>query len=197
MAVAILRKDLDAAGLRRSASRSKDAGAARRMLALALVLEGRSRTEAAQACGMDRQTLRDWVHRYNEEGLTGLSDRRAQGPTPRLTQAQQAEVAEWVRQGPDLAEHGVVCWRRIDLARAIEQRFGVVLAERTVGTLLRRLGFRRLSVRPVHPQKDPAAEEAHKKTSPIWSVASSPRSNATGLSRYGGRTRLGSANRGP
>ena len=180
MAVSILRRELDAAGLRRAASRSRDAGAARRMLALALVLEGRSRTEAAQACGMDRQTLRDWVHRYNDEGLAGLSDRRAPGPTPRLTQAQRAEVAEWVRQGPDLAEHGVVRWRRIDLARVIEQRFGVVLAERTVGTLLRRLGFRRLSVRPVHPEKDSAAEEAHKKTSPIWSPTSSPRAGAAG-----------------
>lgn len=197
MAVAIMRKDLDAAGLRRSASRSKDAGAARRMLALALVLEGRSRTEAAQACGMDRQTLRDWVHRYNEEGLTGLSDRRAPGPTPRLTFAQQAEVAEWVRQGPDLTEHGVVRWRRIDLARAIERRFGVVLAERTVGTLLRRLGFRRLSVRPVHPGKDPAAEETHKKTSPTWPWASSPRAGAAGRSRSGGRTRPALASREP
>lgn len=194
MAVAIVRRDLDAAGLRRAASRSKDAGAARRMLALALVVEGRSRTEAAQACGMDRQTLRDWVHRYNEEGL---SDRHAPGPTPRLTDAQQAEVAQWVRQGPDLAEHGVVRWRRIDLARQIERRLGVVLAERSVGTLLRRLGFRRLSVRPVHPRKDPEAEQAHKKTSPIWSVASFPRTGAAGRSRSGGRTRPASASREP
>lgn len=197
MSVAILRQDLDASGLRLAAARSRDAGAARRMLALALVLEGRSRTEAAQACGMDRQTLRDWVHRYNAEGLSGLSDRRAPGPTPRLTPAQRAEVAELVRQGPDLAEHGVVRWRRADLARVIEQRFGVVLAERTVGTLLRQLGFRRLSVRPVHPQKDPAAEEAHKKTSPIWSPASSPKAGAAGRSRSGGRTRPASASRGP
>ena len=195
MAVAILRQDLDAAGLRRAASRSRDAGAARRMLALALGLEGRSRTEAAQACGMDRQTLRDWVHRYNGEGLAGLSDRRGPGPTPRLTPGQRMEVAELVRQGPDLAEHGVVRWRRIDLARVIEQRFGVVLAERTVGTLLRQLGFRRLSVRPVHPRKDPAAEEAHKKTSPIWSGTSSPKTGAAGHSRSGGRTRPASASR--
>jgi transposase len=165
------------------------------MLALALILEGRSRTEAARACGMDRQTLRDWVHRYNDEGLSGLSDRRSPGPTPRLTPLQQAQVADWVRQGPDLAEHGVVRWRRIDLARVIERRFGVVLAERSVGTLLRRLGFRRLSVRPVHPQKDPCAEETHKKTSPIWSPPSSPKPSAASPSRSGGRTRLGSASR--
>lgn len=127
MAVAIIRRDLDAAGLRRAASRSQDAGAARRMLALALVLEGWSRTEAARACGMDHQTLRDWVHRYNEEGLSGLSglsDWRVPGPPPQLTPGQQAEVVQWVRQRPDLAEHGVVRWRRIDLARVIERRFG-------------------------------------------------------------------------
>src|ERR1019366_324536 len=105
MAVLILRMDLDSAGLRQAAARGPDADAARRMLALALVLDGRSRTEAAQSCGMDRQTLRDWVHRYNAEGLMGLSDRHAPGPTPRLTPAQQAQVAEWVRQGPHLAEH--------------------------------------------------------------------------------------------
>ena len=130
-AIEIVRRDLDATGLRRAAGRSRDAAAARRMLALALVLEGRSRAEAAQAAGMDRQTLRDWVIRYNAEGLAGLSDRHgAVGPKRRLSPEQEAEVAEWVRRGPDLAEHGVVRGRRADPARAIQARFGVVLAKR-------------------------------------------------------------------
>ena len=163
VAVSITRGELDAAGLRREACLSKDGPAARRMLALALVLEGRSRTEAASTCGMDRQTLRDWVHRYNAEGLAGLTDRRPPGLPPRLNAEQQAQVAEWVDQGPDLAEHGVVRWRRADLARVIEQRFEVKLAERSVGALLGRLGFRRLSVRPVHPKADAGAQAAHKK----------------------------------
>lgn len=136
------------------------------MLALALVLEGHGRGEAARQCGMDRQTLRDWVHRYNELGLAGLSDRKAPGPAPRLTAEQQAELAELVQKGPDLAEHGVVRWRRSDLARLIETRFGVRLAERSVGGLLRRLGFRRLSVRPRHAGQDAAAQEAHKTYGP-------------------------------
>ena len=115
MAVAITREGLSAADLRREAARSRDADAARRMLALALVKEGQSRSVAARACGMDRQTLRDWVHRYNAEGLAGLLDRRPPGRAPSLSPAQQAEVAEWVRRGPDLPTHGVVRWRRADL----------------------------------------------------------------------------------
>ena len=166
MAVAITRTEFDADGLRHAATRAKDADAARRMLALALVLDGRTRTEAAETCGMDRQTLRDWVHRYNDQGLAGLSNRKAAGPTPRLTAEQQAEVAALVRSGPDLAEHGIVRWRRADLSQVIEARYGVQLAERSVGAMLARLGFRHISVRPHNPAQDPAAIEAHKKTSP-------------------------------
>lgn len=166
VAVKITRTELDAAGLRRAASRSRDAAAARRMLALALVLEGASRTEAAQVAGMDRQTLRDWVHRYNEAGLAGLSDRHGGGTRPLLSPEQEAELAGWVRQGPELAEHGVVRWRRADLARAIEARFGVVLAERSMSDVLRRLGFRRLVARPRHPGHDPVAQASFSATSP-------------------------------
>ena len=173
-AVEIIRMDLDAAGLRRAAGQSRDADASRRMLALALVLDGRSRTEAAEQCGMDRQTLRDWVHRYNALGLPGLSDRHGAGAKRRLSPEQEAEVAQWVRQGPTLSEHGVVRWRRIDLSRLIEARFGVHMAERSLSDVLRRLGFRRLSVRPRHPRHDAGAQQTHKKTSPTWSPPRSP-----------------------
>jgi transposase len=172
--IKITRTDLDAAGFRRAARRAGSVAAARRMLALALVMEGVSRTEAAQAAGMDRQTLRDWVHRYNVEGLAGLTDRHGDfGPKPRLSPEQEAVVARWVRRGPDLAEHGpdlaehgVVRWRRADLARAIKTRFGVVLAERSISTVLRRLGFRRLVPRPRHPGHDAAAQASFRATSP-------------------------------
>lgn len=111
---------------------------------------------------------RDWVHRYNAEGLAGLSDRRgAVGPKRRLSPEQEAEVAEWVRRGPDLAEHGVVRWRRADLSRAIEARFGVTLAERSVGDVLRRLGFRRLVARPRHPGHDAATQASFNQASPL------------------------------
>jgi transposase len=189
-AVRLTREDHSAAELRGEAARCDDAAAARRMLALAMVKEGSSRTEAARLCGMDRQTLRDWVHRYNEAGLPGLADKAGRrGPKPRLTAEQTGQIAELVRQGPDLAQHGVVRWRRIDLARVIQARFGVTLAERTVGSVLRGLGFRRLSVRPRHPQQDAAAMEAHKKTSPRWSPPSSPSRRAASRSSSGFKTK--------
>ena len=166
MAVAITRTDMSARELRAAAAKTADAKAARRMLALALVLEGADRKTAAQTCGMDRQTLRDWIHRYNAEGLAGLSNRRSTGPAPRLNLDQKAELARMVREGPDPAVDGVVRWRRIDLQRKIKARFGVTMHERTVGKQLAGLGFRRLSVRPQHPKSDPEAQEAFKKTSP-------------------------------
>jgi transposase len=168
-AVQITRSDFDAPGLRREARRTRDAVASRRMLALALVLEGASRAEAAQAAGMDRQTLRDWVHRYNEQGLAGLWGKQGKtGPKPFLSPEQEAEVAEWVRRGPDLAEHGVVRWRRTDLARVIAARFGVVLAEGSMSDVLRRLGFRRLTARPRHPGHDAVAQASFRQGSPLW-----------------------------
>ena len=165
-AIKITRDDLDPSGLRRAARRAGSVAASRRMLALALVLEGTSRTEAAQAAGMDRQTLRDWVHRYNEKGLAGLVDRHGKfGPARRLSPEQEAEVAAWVRSGPELAKHGVVRWRRADLSREIEAQFGVVLAERSISGVLRRLGFRRLVPRPRHPGQDSAAQASFRPTS--------------------------------
>src|SRR3954453_6554703 len=133
MTVAITRKEPGAVELRREAARCRDARAARRMLALALVLEGASREEAARAAGMDRQTLRDWVHRYDAEGLAGLHDRPRSGRKPRLTPGQEAELATAVEQGPDPDRDGVVRWRRVDLKALIEARFGARLHERTVG----------------------------------------------------------------
>ena len=165
--VEITRTELSAAELRRAAARSRDAGAARRMLAIALVLEGKSRQEAAESCGMDRQTLRDWVIRYNAEGLPGLSDRVPPGPPCRLEPEQMAELAEIVAAGPDPTVDQVVRWRRVDLRRVIAERWGVQFHERTVGKLLHRVGFAKLSVRPKHPKSDPAAQaEWEKKLQP-------------------------------
>lgn len=163
MAVEISRTELSASGLRQEAARTKDARASRRMLALALVLEGKSRTEAAENCGMDRQTLRDWVHRYNAEGLAGLGNRPLPGRRPRLNDEQMQELVTIVEAGPDPRTDGVVRWRRIDLCAVVERRFGVRLAERTMGAVLHRLGFTRLSARPRHPQSDPEAQAQYKK----------------------------------
>src|SRR5947199_10593154 len=187
MTIAVTRRGPGAGELRREAARCRDAAAARRMLALALVPEGSWREEAARAAGMDRQTLRDWVHRYNAEGLAGLRDRPRPGRKPRLTPGQEAELAAAVEQGPDPDRDGVVRWRRVDLQALIEARFAVRLHERSVGKVLRRLGFTRLSVRPQHPKADEAAQEAFKKASPSWYARRCPSTPAASRSRSGSR----------
>ena len=166
MTLAITRDDLSADEMRVVARRVKHSSQARRLLALAQVLDGHGREEASRACGMQRQTLSDWVHRYNAEGVEGLCDRPRSGRRPRLSEAQLAELAGLVEAGPDLAVHGVVRWRCLDLREEIKARFGVEVSERHVGRLLKRLEFTRLTVRPRHPKADEAAQLAFKKTSP-------------------------------
>lgn len=73
-AVSITRLDLTASELRKAASGEKNSAVARRILALALVLDGLDRKTAAETCGMDRQTLRDWVHRYNASVIDAIND---------------------------------------------------------------------------------------------------------------------------
>jgi transposase len=194
-AIAITRTELTAAELRLASGKAPDARSARRMLALALVLEGVDRKTAAETCGMDRQTLRDWVHRYNAEGLFGLTNRCYAGPPRRLSASDLSALAELVEKGPDPEKDGVVRWRRVDLQRQIEERFGVVMHERTVGKQLKALGFVRLSVRPRHPKSDPDAQKAFKKTSPMRSPPSSPKRRAASPSKSGFRTKRVSDNR--
>jgi transposase len=160
-----LRTDYSAVELRGLAKRAKDASQSRRLLSLAAVVEGMSRADAARIGGMDRQTLRDWVHRFNEAGPDGLMDAWYGGPEPRLSAKQKAELAQIVEIGPDPVIDGVVRWRRVDLQKVIQARFGVAYHERYVGKLLKELGFSRISARPRHPAQDAATIEVFKKTS--------------------------------
>jgi transposase len=167
MAAAIkLREDFSAAQLRRLAAKSRDANQARRLLALAGVREGMDREQAAQIGGMDRQTLRDWVHAFNERGPAGLINAKAPGARPKLTPEQQAELRGIVEAGPDIETDGVVRWRCVDLKRVIGQRFGVEIDEVSIGRLLKRLGFSHISARPRHPAQQAETIDAFKKTSP-------------------------------
>jgi len=194
-AVPITRLDLTARQLRQAAGAEKNGAVARRLLALALVLDGVDRKTAAQTCGMDRQTLRDWVHRYNAEGLSGLGNLKPPGRSSKLTAAQRAALAELVETGPDPARHGVVRWRRIDLRDELQRQFGVALHERSVGKVLAKLGYRRLSVRPRHPQADEEAQQAFKKTLPRPSRSDSPPAPPASRSKSGSRMRHALANR--
>ena len=160
-----LREDHSADELRALARRSKDVNQSRRLLSLAAVRDGKDRGEAARIGGMDRQTLRDWVHRFNNAGPEGLLDDWTEGPKPRLSAEQLTELASIVATGPDREKDGVVRWRRIDLKRVIKERFGVDFHERYVSTLLKKLGFSHISARPRHPAQDERIVEAYKKTS--------------------------------
>jgi transposase len=196
MTLSITRTELTAEQLRAAAARETTARTARRMLAVAMVLAGHSRQAAAESQGMDRQTLRDWVMRYNEQGLAGLLDRPRSGRPSMLGTDQEAEIKTWIEQGPDPNEDGVIRWRRWDLRERIRARFGVTMHERSVGKLLRRLNFRRISVRPQHPESDEAAQQAFKKTSPARSAPRSRRrAPSTGRSRSGFRMKPGSASK--
>jgi transposase len=164
VAVEVTRLDRSSVELRREAKRCDDGRVACRILAIAHVLDGMSRTDAARSCGMDRQTLRDWVHRYNAEGIAGLTDAPRGGRPSALTSEQIAELRGLVLAGPDPARDGVVRWRCVDLCDQIATRFEVELHERTVGKLLHRMGLSRVQPRPHNPKRDLGAQEAFKKT---------------------------------
>jgi transposase len=164
-AVVITRTDHLPVELRAFAARSDNAAKTRRLLAVAMVLEGTSRRDAARQSGMDRQTLRDWVHRYNEVGVDGLVSRKSPGAAPKLSAAQMSELRSLVLAGPDPKIDKVVRWRCRDLREEVIQRFSVTVPERTIAKWLRKLKLTRLQPRPFHPKRDEEAQEAFKKTS--------------------------------
>ena len=162
-----LRTDFSAAELRKLARRCGHHRQSCRLLSIAAIYDGMNRTDAAAVGGMDRQTLRDWVIRFNESGPDGLKDLYKGAPGRKLNDAQLAELAQIVEAGPDLERDGVVRWRRVDLQQLIEERFGVTYHERTVSKLLKALGFSKLAPRPQHPAQDERMIETFKKTSRI------------------------------
>jgi transposase len=165
-AVKVARTGHTPAWLRAYAAKSDDAAQTRRLLAIALVLEGASRLEAARQTGMDRQTLRDWVHRYNEGGIEALVSLPAPGPMPKLSAEQMQELRALVLAGPDPKVNKVVRWRCTDLREEVARRYSVTVHEGTVGRWLRKLKLTRLQPRPFHPKKDAAAQETFKKNFP-------------------------------
>jgi len=164
MAALKIRKDRTATRLRKLAKSADNPRLMRRILAIANALDGMSREEAARSAGMDRQTLRDWVLRYNEHGIEGLYDRWGDGRPPTYSTEEQAELMRIVLAGPDLEASGLSAYTLEDLASICEQRFGKRMHPWALGRLLKRLGFSRQKSRPSHPQKDLAAQAAFKKS---------------------------------
>ncbi len=166
-----LRADFDSQTLRGLARRCADSNQSRRLLSLAAVYDGMNRTQAARIGGMDRQTLRHWVLRFNADGPSGLVDRWWCGPARRLNDDQLRELAGIVEAGPDVHSDGVVRWRRVDLQALIKERFGVAYGERWVSQILHDLGFSHMSARPQHPRQDVRVIEAFKNVWPApWQV---------------------------
>ena len=174
-----LREDFDGATLRRLAKGSKDAGQSRRLLALAEICDGGRRRDAARIGDVGLQVIRDWVLRFNTNGPDGLIDGKATGKPSKLNDAQRQALARIVKSGPIPAIHGVVRWRRRDLAHWIFEEFGISLEESSVGRELRALGFRKISARPRHKGQNEFAVEDFKKTSPPSWGRSEPGSRTT------------------
>jgi transposase len=164
-AVTITLVDHSSAELRGLAAKSNDAAQVRRLLALSLILEGRPRRAAAEQARMDRQTLRDWFHRYNAEGVPGLKSIRIGGHPASLNEGQMAELKALTVTGPDPAKDKVVRWRCVDLRDEVARRFTITVSERTIGRWLRKLEMTRLQPRRFHPKKNAAAQEDFKKNS--------------------------------
>jgi transposase len=145
-----LRTDFDASAVRAAARRSKDGGQARRLLALAAIYEGSSRTEAARIGGVTLQIVRDWVVKFNATGPEGLIDRKAPGKPALLNATHRAALVEAIERGPIPAAHGVVRWRIIDLAQMLWDDYAISVSRPTLSRELKALGYRKLSARPKH-----------------------------------------------
>ncbi len=164
-----LRTDFDPDTCRRAAKQSKDGPQARRLLALAAIYEGASRREAARIGGVTVQIVRDWVVKFNAHGPAGLIDRKAPGPSPRLTAEHRKALADLIETGPTPAIHGVVRWRLVDLCQWVWEEFRVSVAKQTMSRELRAMGYRKLSARPRHHAQASGAIDAFKKPSqPAW-----------------------------
>jgi transposase len=174
-----LRGDFDAAGLRAAARRTKDAAQARRLLALAAIYDGATRTEAARIGGVTLQIVRDWVLRFNAHGPEGLVDRKAPGQPPRLNDIHRAALAATLESGPIPAVHGVVRWRLVDLCRWLWEEFRVSVAKQTLSRELRAMGWRKLSARPRHHAQAEGAVELFKTPSPpCWTRSPARRASS-------------------
>jgi len=150
--------------LRRLGREQTSGRMASRMFAIANVLDGLSREDAATHAGMERQSLRDWVHRFNAEGVEGLRDRPHKGRPRRMHKGIEEAFCKRVDKGPDANTDKLVRWRRVDLQEWLKSEHTITYHERSIGKILKRLGYSHVSTRPVHPENDPEAMEAFKKT---------------------------------
>ena len=174
-----LRADFNAGLVRAAAKRSKDGPQAQRLLALAAIYDGATRTEAAKIGGVTLQIIRDWVMRFNARGAAGLLDGKSPGQPSRLNDVQRQAIVRMIESGPIPAIHGVVRWRLIDLAQWIYEEFRISVAKQTLSRELRAMGYRKLSARPRHYAQAEGAIQDFKKTSQhAWTRSRAQRRSA-------------------
>lgn len=160
-----IRDDMTSEQVRRLARRARDPRVARRLLAIANALDGMSRATAAKLAGMDRQTLRDWVIRYNEHGVDGLGDRWGAGRPTAVSEGQLAAVKAAILQAACRSGDTKPAFRIVDVAAIIEERTGVRYSVSGAHRLMRTMGLSYQKSRPSHPKANPAARERFKKLS--------------------------------
>jgi transposase len=174
-----LREDYDAPTLRGLARRSRCVDQARRLLALAEIYDGGSRSDAARIGDTGLQTVRDWVMRFNIDGPEALVTGKAPGKAPILDAQQRQALVHIVESGPIPAAHGVVRWRLMDLAQWLRDEFGTMISIQTLSREMRALGLRKLSARPQHYAQKPEEQEIFKKTFEPVRKPSKPKSRAS------------------
>ena len=175
-----LRTDYDALMVRAAARKSKDGAQARRLLSLAAIYEGATRTEAARLGGVTVQIVRDWVEKFNAAGPPGLIDKKPSGAPSRLATVHREALAAIIESGPIPAVHGVVRWRLIDLMQWLWDEFALSISKSTLSREVRALGYRKLTARPRHQGQDPDAIEDFKKgaSQPSWRRSGRPSRSA-------------------
>jgi transposase len=180
--------------LQQLAERELRADRAKRLRAVLLAKQGFTAPEIATCTGFCQRSVQEWVARYNGDGLAGLETLPGRGRKPPLTPEQAEQLQRRLAAGP-LPEDGVCTLRGRDVQRILQHEFGQLRSLNAVYGLLHRLGYSSLVPRPQHPQADPAAQEAFKKSSASGSARSN-RNIPTAGCRSSTKTKRGSDNRG-
>lgn len=158
-----IRDDIAPVILRRAAKEERDGVVCRRLLGIAHLLEGGSRSEAQKIACLTVNTFRIWIQRFNVQGIEGLRSKKSSGRPRKLTSEVELTLKEQVLKGPS-SEDGIVRFRLVDLQSCLQKEHGVSIRLSGIWRQLQRLGFTWKTGRQRHPKSDEQVQEAFKKT---------------------------------